>query len=299
MWLLQTLNEKYETDISFTLVVENTPAAIGFEEGNSHKVSIVLRDYGTVLMGYLFDENMMVEVDYSEFAEDNGRLVLPVSAIKSRVMSALEPSTTIIQFVDDEIVFNIKRAVEKRNISVAGDFGLESNCDLLSVEAMPATVTVTALPGVLSSLENISTVSLSGLRVGGDTVVRVALENREGVLVSPSSVDVKITVSTVMSKEVRVPLELVNFPPMNTWSLFPVDVDICFDVAKADYDKVVPGDFKVVLDYNDYVNTPDGGDVALILASSSSAASNVTITPSVITKSKAKQMVTFDGNMMW
>lgn len=299
MWLLQTLNEKYETDISFTLVVENAPADIEFEEGNNHRLSIVLRDYGTVLMGYIFDDNMKVKVDYSEFSEENGRLVLPVSAIKSRAMSIVEPSTTIIQFVDDEFVLNIKRTVEKRNVSVASDFGVDSNCDLLSVEATPATVTVTALPAVLSSIENIATVSLDGLTVSGDTVIRVPLENREGVLVSPSSVDVKIAVSSVMSKVVRVPLELVNFPPMSTWTLFPVDVDISFDVAKKDYDKVVPGDFKVILDYNDYVNAPDGGDVALILASSSPLASNVTISPSVIIKSKASQIVTFDSNMMW
>ncbi|MBE6297865.1 MAG: hypothetical protein E7088_05180 [Bacteroidales bacterium] len=299
MWLLQTLNEKYETDISFALVVENAPEGVEFEEGDNHRLSIVLRDYGTVLMGYLFDDNMRVEADYSEFSEENGRLVLPVSAIKSRVMSAVEPSTTIIQFVDDEIVLNIKRDVEKRNVAVASDFALDNNCDLLSVEATPATVTVTALPGVLSSMDNISTVSLRGLTVSGDTVVRVALENREGVLVSPSSVDVKIAVSSVMSKVVRVPLELVNFPPMSTWTLVPVDVDISFDVAKADYDKVVPGDFKVILDYNDYVNAPDGGDVALILASSSPLASNVAITPSVIIKSKANQIIAFDGNMMW
>ena len=145
MWLLQTLNEKYETDISFTLVVENAPADIEFEEGNNHRLSIVLRDYGTVLMGYIFDDNMKVKVDYSEFSEENGRLVLPVSAIKSRAMSVVEPSTTIIQFVDDEFVLNIKRTVEKRNVSVASDFGVDSNCDLLSVEATPATVTVTAL----------------------------------------------------------------------------------------------------------------------------------------------------------
>lgn len=298
MWLLQTLNDKYETSIPFTLVIENKPTTADFEEGERCKVDVVLRDYGTVLMGYIFDGNKEIKVDYSEFTDVDGRLTLPVSAIKSRVMSAVEPSTTIIQFVDDEVVLNLKSVVEKKPVVVTEDFMLADNCDILSIEAVPSTVTVTALPSILASLDNIATASLRGVRVTCDTTVNVALDTPVGVLASPTNVKVKIAVSSVVRKEVRVPLELVNFPPFSDWTTFPVAVDIAFDVEKADYDKVGPGDFEVLIDYNDYLNTPEGADVAIILSSTSPMASNVEIAPSAIIKSSPLQISTFGGGTL-
>ena len=299
MWFLQTLNEKYEAEVSVVLSIQNVPENVSFDEGGDLTFNVMLRDDGTELLGYSVGSRLVVKADWSEFKNDNGRLTLPLSALSTRVINSVRPSTEFVKFVSDTLVLNVKKEVATLPVSVNRSFTVADNCELLSIETMPSTVIVAALPDVLSSMNSIATESLEGVVLSMDTVLTLALDGGKGVSADPANVQVKFRFERLVKKEVRVPLELVNFPHNSAWYSFPVSVNISFDVASADYDKVVPGDFKVQLDYNDFMNAAVGDGVHFSLVSSPGLATNIYLEPSAIIKTEEADRMYRYNSLLW
>ena len=88
LWLLQVLNEDYETDIPFNVTVQNIPDNVELVDKDDIEFGVRLHDRGTALLRYKFGHSRSVAVDYSEFRKQNGVLSLPVSVLKRQVANA-------------------------------------------------------------------------------------------------------------------------------------------------------------------------------------------------------------------
>ncbi len=284
LWLLQTLNEKYETDIPFTVHIGNVPSDMKLEEGNNYELRAVLRDNGTVLVGYKFDDNPVINVNYKEFGYNNGRLTLPASAVKNKVLENLEPSTSLVNFLSDTIVFNIKKDVRTLPVKVdTSRLKVAGNCELLHVAAIPDKVTVVALPGVLSDEDSVMTEPITDIFLNSTKEMNVRLVSDNYVTLDPSSVKVVFDVAQLEHRSVRVQLLKDEFPLTSDEAALPVFVYISFEVAKSDADKVSPSDFAVMANFKDYLNT-NTDSVKLHLEKSPEYARNVVLTPSALSK---------------
>ena len=294
LWLLQVLNERFETAFVVSVRVTGVPEGISFEEGEEVDLKALVRDEGIVLMGYELRERPVINLDYSDLTDNNGHLTIQSSAFKNSVAELLEPSTTLVQFVDETLSFNVMKAAKDVPVRLNHEVQIPAKCSLDYIELSPQWVTVAAVPDVLAEIDTIDTEFLSGLLLEGNKSVQVKLVSNAALTIDPSVVTVNFYVSEKLHRSVLVPVKLVGVPEEVMLPGIPEYVEVKFSVAKANVDVVKPSDFVVELNYYEYQNEK-GDSVALSLVSSSPYVGNISYSPA-----KVKKVKKFDfGHGVW
>ncbi len=256
LWLSLTLNRIYETDIYVSVSVGNIPAGVALEDEEAVSARAVVRGEGTDLFGYHFNDGISVSVDYSEFTRKGGRLTMPVSSIRSKVVEQLDPSLSLKGFLSDSLV----AAVQRRTAMVPVmknrlDLNAAEGCELLSVEYEPDEVCITALVDELPSIKEVWTSALVCDSLERDTVFDVTFLPGKYIDVTPSKVRVSVAISRYVDKQILVPVEYVKFPSDIDLGFMPQDVNVAYEVLEADTGKVRPSDFSVQLLFDDYASS--------------------------------------------
>lgn len=287
LWLLQVMNEQFETDIPVSVRVENIPRGIKFEEGDLAEFRVLVRDEGIVLMQYELGEKPELVVDYSELRDADGHLSIPTAVFKNKVAAMLEPTTEIVQFLSETVSFDIMKNAKDVPVRLNLDVQVPAKFSLDYVDYEPKTVTVAAIADVLNEIDSIDTELLSGIVLDENKSVSVALVAGKNVKIDPQTVTVNFSVSQKLERDVLVPLNLVGFPE-NAFVLgLPDFVDVSYRVAKAHIDNVKPSDFVVELNYYDYENAT-GDSVALSVVTSSPYVEDVSFSPMRVKKVETK-----------
>ena len=76
-WILQTLNEEYETEISIPLRIKNVPENVVFTSDIPQELQLKLADKGTVLVNYMLGQGLMpVTLDFEEYKQRGNHIRL-------------------------------------------------------------------------------------------------------------------------------------------------------------------------------------------------------------------------------
>ena len=281
LWLLQVLNEEYETDIPFNVIVNNVPDNIELVDGDV-EFGIRLHDRGTTLLKYKLRPERDVFVDFSELKKQKGVLSLPVSMLKKQVAGTIESTSSIVQYNEDTVYINIKQNRKLLPVRLNGKFDTAEHFEVSNIKITPADVMVSATPERLELMSFVNTEYIVKKYLKGDKEFTVRVVSDELMNVEPSVVKVQVSVSPLKVKKVRVPIKRENFP-LHFYALWlPTEVELSFEVSESNYEMLGPGDFLVKLDYNDLLKA-DNGKVELSLVKASPLAKNIVIKPAVIT----------------
>ena len=282
LWLLQVLNEDYETDIPFNVTVVNLPDNIELADNGRTEFSVRLHDRGTTLLRYKIKHGNSVVVDYAEMKKQKGVLSLPVSVLKKRVAGIIESSSSVVQYNEDTIYINVKQNRKLLPVRLNGKIDAAEHFEISGIKIQPADVMVSATPERLEAMSSVDTEFIVKKYLKGDKDFTVSIVTDELMSIEPSEVSLQVTVSPLKVKKVRVPIKRVNFP-MHFYALWlPTEVELSFEISEANYEMIGPSDFMVQLDYNDLLKA-GGGKVELKLMKASSLAKNIVLSPAVIT----------------
>lgn len=251
LWLLQTLSERYETDVVVDVDIVNMPASVEIVNADDAEFAVRLRDAGTVLVGYKFNAGLPVTVDYSELKYDKGRLALPLALLTGRLQSGMKASTVLVNSLSDTLFLEVKREEALLPVAISGVIDAAEHYEIADVEIVPSEVMVTATPGVISEMLEVKTEYVVKKYLKDNVGFSLSLASEGVMTVEPSMVNVYVSVSPLKRKSMRAVVEYVNFPSDFDLSRLPVDVELSFEVSEFNYDKVQPTDFKVELDYNE------------------------------------------------
>lgn len=281
LWLLQVLNEDYETDIPFAVSIRNVPENLELVDGNDAEIFVTLADRGTVLAGYKLRKALHLSVDFSEFSHRGGTLVLPLSTLKKQMAAAMEGTTSIVQYREDTLYVRVKQNRKLLPVRLNGKIDAAEHYEIASVTFEPVDVMVSAMPDILETMEYVETEYVVKKYLKSDKVYTLNIATDDYMNVEPSVVDMKVSVSPLKTKKVRVPVTQVNFPKPLYAMWLPSEVEISFEVSELNYDMIGPSDFAVHIDYGDILSAR-GGYVPLKLVTVSPLVKNVTLKPSRI-----------------
>lgn len=282
LWLLQVLNEEYETDVPFNVTVVNLPDDIELVDNDNIELNMRLHDRGTTLLRYKLWQKKPVVVDYAEMKKQKGVLSLPISVLKKRVADIIESSSSIVQYNEDTIYINVKQNRKLLPVRFNGKIDAAEHFEISNIKIHPADVMVSATPERLESMSSVDTEFIVKKYLKGDKTFTVSIVTDELMSVEPSEVSIQVAVTPLKVKKVRVPIKRVNFP-LHFYALWlPTEVELSFEISESHYDMIGPSDFMVQLDYNDLLEA-GGGTVDLKLLKASSLAKNVVLKPAVIT----------------
>lgn len=260
LWLSLTLNRIYETDIYVSVSVLNIPSGVALEDEDAVSARAVVRGDGTDLFSYRFNDGISVSVDYSEFTRRGGRLTMPVSSIRNKVVEQLNPSLSLKGFVADSLVAAVQRRtamvpVKKNRL----DLSTAEGCELVSVEYEPNEVCITALVDELPSIKEVWTTALVCDGLERDTVFDMTFLPGKYIDVTPGRVRVSVGISRYVNRQILVPVEYVKFPSDIDLGFMPQDISVAYEVLEADSGKVRASDFSVQLLFDDYASSVIAG----------------------------------------
>ena len=281
LWLLQVLNEDYETDVPFTVSIQNLPDGIELVDEDDVEVLVRLSDRGTVLSKYKIGRSLPIAVNFSEFKHRGGTLSIPVSLLKKQISGMVEPTTSVVHYHDDTLYVRVVQSRKLLPVTLNGKIDAAEHYEITDVTIDPVDVMVSAMPDELEKMESVETEYVVKKYLKNDRTFQVNVAVDDYMTVEPSVVNVKVSVSPLKIKKVRVPVVQVNFPVPLYAEWLPEEVEISFEVSEDKYEMVGPSDFTVHLDYNDILSA-NGGYVSLKLVSKSSLVKNVELKPSKI-----------------
>lgn len=276
-----TLNQNYETDIKFNVTIKEKPEDVTFTS-EDEEIVVRVRDRGTTLMNYKLESFMPISVNYSEFVNRKGRLLLPQSVLQKRIKKQLQSSTSLLSVYPDTLVYYTQESAVRFPVKVVGEFEPARQYALGNVTVSPDSVWVFAPVQVADTMRVLYTEPREERELRDTLVYKVALMVPESVnSCTPSEVTVTVPVYPYAQKSFKLPVIGVDFPDTYKLRTFPSHVQVMLNVSMDNYNRIDADDFEVGVSYLDVFES-DNNQAPVKLIRAPHYAKDVVILPSAV-----------------
>jgi len=251
-WLLQVLNDDYETELSIPLRMKNVPENVVLTSELPKELKIGVKDRGTVLVNYLLGQTLYpVTIDFTDYQDKGTQVRILSNTLQKRIASQLNQSTKLSTIKPDTLELIYTRGEGKKiPVKLRGEVSADRPYYLSEVIYSPDSVMVYAPKEILDTITSAFTESLYIEQIADTTRQRVELMPVKGAKFTPSYCDLTFLVDMYSEKTVEVPVQGVNFPKDKQLRTFPSKVKVKFQIGLSHFNSVTADDFVVVVDYN-------------------------------------------------
>ena len=250
-WLLQVLNDDYETELSMQLKLKNVPENVVLTSELPNELKIGVQDKGTVLINYLLGKSLYpVTIDFEEYQDKGNQIRFLSSALSKRVTGQLSQSTKLLAIKPDTLELIYTRGEGKKvPVCLRGEVEAERQYYISERIFSPDSVMVYAPKEILDTITAAYTETLYVEEISDTTRHRAGIMPVKGARFTPSYSDITFMVDMYSEKTVEVPVQGVNFPEDKLLRTFPSKVQVTFQIGLRQFKTVNAEDFTVVVDY--------------------------------------------------
>ena len=256
-WLLMTLNEIYEKEVSVPVHITGVPADIMLNSDETDTIRVTIRDRGILLMTYLYGESLAhIEANFKNYDQGNGTGIISAAELTKIVKQNLAASSKIISVKPDRLkIYYNTGTCKKVPIRWKGRVIPEHLYFLSSVSYSPDSVTVYASEERLDSIHMVYTEALNYVDFRDTLSVDCRLRRMEGVKIVPNQVHVTFFTDVLTEERIDgIPVKCVNLPKGKLLRTFPAKVAVKFVTGVNVYRTLSPDDFTVIADYNEIIS---------------------------------------------
>lgn len=284
-WLLQTLNETFETEVVVPLKLNNVPSNLIITSDLPDELHVTVQDKGSILMKYLYGQPLTpVTVDYKnyDFGGMAGRVQVQEAEVRRAIAAQLFSSTRIQSIKPDTLEFFYNRGLKKKvPVLISGVIEPAKQYYLRHVVAKPDSVVVFAPSSILDTLQAAYTQNFYQAGLVESKNLQIPVRPIRGAKFIPDVLDVQIDVDIYTEKTVEVPIVGVNFPADKDLRTFPSKVKVTFKVGSKSYKSITADDFVLVISYEELISN-ESSKIPLHLKSIPEGVSSVRIHPSEV-----------------
>ena len=258
-WLMMTLNETNEQEISVPVRLVNVPKNAVMTTEMEDTVRVTVRDKGYALAAYVYGDRVKpININFSTYANrQTGYGVVLASEVLKMVNQRFTGASKVMQVKPDRLDFYFNYGLSRRlPVRMSGYVVPGKSYYLARTRFWPDVVTVYASKRVLDSLRFVKTVPINIVNFGDTVIQTVALENIKGVKVVPNVVRIGLYPDILTEESIDVPVRAINMPEGKVLRTFPQRVKVKFIIGASMFRQVNADQFSVVVDYNELVNNP-------------------------------------------
>lgn len=250
-WLLQVLNDDYETELSIPLRMKNVPENVVLTSELPNELRIGVKDRGTVLVNYMLGQTLYpITLDFADYSDRGSQIRIPSSTLTKRVLSQLNQSSKVSTIKPDTLELIYTRGEGKKvPVQLRGEVKAERQYYISDIIYLPDSVMVYAPKEILDTIQTAYTEALYIEEISDTARHRVNMVPVKGARFTPSYSDVIFLVDMYSEKTVEVPVVGVGFPEDKVLRTFPSKVHVTFQIGLSQFENVVSEDFEVVVDY--------------------------------------------------
>ncbi|MBQ6038030.1 MAG: YbbR-like domain-containing protein [Bacteroidaceae bacterium] len=250
-WLIQTLDNDYETDITIPVRLRDVPDDVVITSDPVSSVKVHVRDKGTLLFNYIMGKVFSpLNIDF--VAGEGSHVQIPSSSFSKMITSQLSSSTQVVSVTPDTLDYYYSTGQAKlvpvrfQGMATAGPRHYLSDTIFT-----PDSVHVYA---PLALLDTIKAAYMEPQEFRGidDTLRKeVHLKSARGAKIVPDVSTLTLAVDMYTEKTVEVELHGINFPPDKQLRSFPSKVAITFQCGLRQYNDLTSDDFHIFVSYED------------------------------------------------
>lgn len=281
-WLLQTLNETFETEITIPLQLKKVPENVLITYELPSQINVTVREKGTSLLRY-FRHNLKtpLAVDFDRYDNGNvtGRVQVPLTDIQRLVVNQLGETSHVLAIHPDTLEFCYNRGQSARlPVKVRGLISASPQSYLQGMDLTVDSVLVYAPASVLDTMRYAYTQVVDMQNLSRNSSTTVSFCKMKGVKYEPERVEVTAQVGYYTEKTVEVPIIGLNFPGDKELRTFPSKAKIVFRVGSGMFQRINASNFVLAITYEELLQNEDS-KFRLHLKSLPDGVSNVRIIP--------------------
>lgn len=254
-WLLQMLNDEYETNLSIPVKLVNVPDNVVITSGPPTTIQVKVRDKGTVLLNYMLSRNFSpVNLDFNNYSGggNSNYIRIYASEYEKWIQSQLNTSTRLLSISPDTLEYIYSTGKSKQiPIKLVGKISAERQYYISDTLYDPDSVLVYA-PGIILDTINAAYTEFLSLENISDTVVHTALISPvKGAKFIPNAVMLKFPVDIYTEKTVEVPVYGINFPNDKILRSFPPKVNVTFQIGLSNFKDITADNFAITIPFSE------------------------------------------------
>lgn len=256
-WLLQTLNDTYQTEFKVPVRLRNIPKEVVITSEFPNDIRVNVEDRGTVLLNYMLGKTFFpISFDFNDYKEVGEHVLISPVEIVKKVSAQLNTTTKLLSVRPDTLDFIYTEGKAKKiPVAVSGQITAGRQYYISNVRLSPDSVMVYAPDEVLNSLTAVYIQPLALENITDTVKQPVRLQKMRGAKFVPSSVEVAVCADMYSEKTVEVPVVGLDFPSGKVLRTFPSKVQVTFQVGLKDFKSVSDKDFFIAVSYNDLKNS--------------------------------------------
>ena len=261
-WLLQTLDETFESEVSIPVVLVDIPEDIIVTTPFPDNIVVTVKDKGTVLLRYWRHKLPAISFSFTDYnkGKNKGVINVPKTEVQKVIQGHLYPTSKIQSFSPSslEMYYN-HGSYTKMPVKVAGEVTVDPHYYLLDLDVSPSEVKVYAPQSILDTLTTVLTEPLSITNLQEDVSKEVALCPIRGVKFEPSHVTFSAKLDVYMENTVEIPIVPMNFPGGKQLRTFPSTIKVTYTVGYARNNDIKPDNFVSVVTYDEILELQKKG----------------------------------------
>lgn len=252
-WLLQTLNNDYETEFAIPVRLRKVPDNIILTSEPASKLHISVKDKGTVLLNYMLGKSFYpVTIDFTEYLNEDSHVKIPASRFVNEVMGQMKASTQLLSIDPDTLEYIYSTGASKRvPVRLNGSLKADRQYFFSDTLFQPDSVTAYAPEFMLDTIHAAYTQYVALENISDTIYQQLLLQAQRGVKLVPSSIQMILPVDIYTEKTVEVSLQGVDFPIDKTLRAFPSKVQITFQVGVSRFRDITADDFHINVSYEE------------------------------------------------
>ena len=282
-WVLQMLDDVYQTDITMQVRLKNQPKEVVMTSGLPSEIHVQVEDRGTVLLNYLLGRSFYpIVFDFKDYEEAGTSVLLSRAEVSKKISTQLNTSTKLLSVRPDTLSYIYSKGDAKMvPVAISGQITAGREFYISGMKLEPDSVMVYAPKNVLNTIHTAYTVPVS-LKGVTDTIMQsVNLQPVKGAKFIPATNQLSVFVDMYSEKKVEVPVVGVGFPKGKILRTFPAKVQVFFQVGLKNFAKVSADNFRIEVAYKDLKNN-QSDQIPLKLTNSPEHVGHVRLVPSSV-----------------
>ena len=283
-WILQTLNDEYETEVSIPLRIKNVPESVVFTSDIPQSLNLKLEDKGTVLVKYKIGNRFSpITLDFEEFLQKGNHIRLLSTDLTKKIQSQLVVSTHVKEIKPDTLEIIYTQGEGKKVPVRIKEVPIPRRQYYIVGQSMtPDSITVYAPQNILNSIHEVYTQNTGLSDIADTTNFSLAITPIKGAKFIPNKVDVSFYADILTEKTVSVPVQGFHFPAEKQLKTFPSKVNVTFQVGMQQFKHITAEDFIVGVSYDTLMSNTSKDHCQVEIMEAPSNISHIRLSPTSV-----------------
>ena len=252
-WAILSLNNLIQDNYKVMFRITGIPQGVTMINDYPREFNVTVKNNGYVLLKYMIGDNPEITVDFKEYANGNGQILISRQELEDMLVAEFGSGTSIVSFSPESLSIKYTSLPGKKvPVEIFGDY--VANFQYVvngEIVAVPDSVTIYSDAGNLSAINKVRTEKIISRNLTDSLYVKIAIQNIKDVRAIPDSVDVMIPVEPLVTKRSSIPVIVKNLPENVSVVVFPSYVQVSYLLPMSLYNDRLDDKFEASVDYGD------------------------------------------------